>query len=129
MLYSQIMMLTSGVSSSMDFTIPMSERLVIGIQTLGLGMGIVMFVLALLWGVLELFKFVFYNDNRHKESVPVQPENHETAANDDEIITAITAAITAYRAASSAGEYTGGFRVVSFKKTNAAKTTPAVRKN
>lgn len=103
----------------------MSEKLSIGFQTLLLGMGMVMLVLVFLWGILELFKKVFYKEGNNKTehvTTPDEPADfanaNETDKTDDkEIIAAITAAITAYRASEMAAEQiTGGFRVISFKK-------------
>ena len=100
------------------------------------GIAIVFGVLALLWGVLELFRIVFYKDPAQdknnekarkaaqkvaekaapvKEAAPVATPVAATpaATSDDELVAAITAAIEAYR---SANGVTGGFRVVSFKR-------------
>ncbi|MHB1151441.1 MAG: OadG family protein [Eubacteriales bacterium] len=138
-MYSHIMMLAANAVTSIDRSVPMSERLLMGTKTLLLGMGIVMFILALLWGILELFKVFFYDiPNKRDKKTQDEPEIEDMPApaepvpdytddtSDDEIIAAITAAITAYRDIESDSEYTGGFRVVSFKKQ---KNAPAVRKN
>lgn len=138
-MYSHIIMLAANAVTSIDRSVPMNERLLMGTKTLFLGMGIVLFILALLWGILELFKVFFYDipNKRDKKTQAVpeidnieaisEPAPDDTAdTSDDEIIAAITAAITVYRDIESDSKYTGGFRVVSFKKQNNA---PAVRKN
>lgn len=89
------------------------------------------FVLALLWGILTLFKLFFYTiPNNKKKSGSSAPVNNssvqkiemnggaaaavlEPSLADNEIIAAITAAIEAFRSQSGS---VGGFRVVSFKK-------------
>lgn len=137
-MYSNIMMIASGVTTSIDRSVPLSERLVLGLKTLVLGMGIVLVILALLWGILELFKIFFYDlaKKRDKETAvrsepsvvheaekPLQTTTEVESA--DQIIAAITAAVSFYRK-SETDVYTGGFRVVSFRKI---KTVPSVRKN
>lgn len=137
-MYSHIIMLAANAVTSIDRSVPMSERLFMGIKTLILGMGIVMLVLAFLWGILELFKVLFYDiPNKRGTQTPVVPEiedipvsepveDYAADSSDDEIIAVISAAITACREAEPDNKYTGGFRVVSFRKQNNA---PAVRKN
>ncbi len=105
-----------------------------------LGMLMVFAVLAILWGVLAIFKLIFVGKTpaAKKQPNPVKtaapkkqessaeaeaPDNGElmailTAAvaahqNNDEIIAVLTAAVSAYRA--QEGE-TSGFRVVAFKR-------------
>lgn len=99
------------------------------------GIAIVFGVLALLWGILEVFRMVFYKDPAKDkkdekarkaaqkaveattvaEPAPVvaAPVAATQATSDDELVAVITAAIEAYRSAN--GER-GGFRVVSFKR-------------
>ena len=94
------------------------------------GFATVFAVLALIWGILSLFKVVFYtipNARKNpKKAVEVkkaepkvaQPIVTETvsvqSAQDDSDVEAIIAAIEAYRSETTGK--TGGFRVVSFKK-------------
>ena len=108
-----------------DFTKPFEsagDAFVYGLQFSVFGLVVVFGVLALLWGILEVFRLVFSGTNKEKKSAAkAAPANVEeetaaaiAAANDDsELVAAITAAIHAYRKAS--GEV-GGFRVVSFKR-------------
>ena len=98
-----------------------------GIPTAVLGILTVFTVLALIWGCLEIFKYVFYTmPERNKkasasdaaeESVKETVVYEEAAQDDGEIVAAIVAAITAYRAEETgeSGKSTG-FRVVSFRK-------------
>lgn len=119
---------SAGMNESIDRSQPLSERLALGGETLLLGLGTVMLVLALLWGVLELFRVVFYHPEKTKPAEPepeieLPPEAVEQ--NDDsELVAVITAAAAAYidaeneakRAAGENAPHAEGFRVVSFKK-------------
>ena len=100
-----------------------------GIPTAILGMLTVFVVLSLIWGCLEIFRYVFYtlperNKNNEKKESTVKesvtaPEVYEEISDDDgEVVAAIIAAITAARSEESSvsGLKPGGFRVVSFRK-------------
>ena len=102
-----------------------------------LGMLMVFAVLAILWLVLVIFKMIFAGGEtkRKNEKAPeavvnavekaaTVEENIISVADDDdisgELLAVITAAVAAYMAAENGGEVpTGGFRVVSFKRTGA----------
>ena len=96
-----------------------------GVPTAILGMLTVFAVLAILWGCLEVFKYVFYTLPERKkkanaENAVAEPEaapeqEEQTYADDGEIVAAIIAAITAARAEESDGA-PAAFRVVSFRK-------------
>ena len=110
-------------------TLPFGERLAEGFEVFILGILMVFAVLALLWGVLVIFKVVFYDIPEKRKKAKANETKTEVApapaavsapapvpAQDDgAIVAAITAALSEYFAQS--GEYTGGFRVVSFKKS------------
>ena len=97
-----------------------------GIPTAILGILTVFAVLTILWGCLELFKYVFYtlpeqrkksesgeeNTNPAPSTAPVEEQVY---ADDGEIVAAIIAAITAARAEEGDVAPTA-FRVVSFRK-------------
>lgn len=106
-----------------------SDRASEALQVSLLGMATVFAVLAILWGVLEIFRFFFYDlpnkskKREEKSEAPKAPKAPKTpvapvapvvqaATSDEEIVAAITAAISVVmdRPASS-------FRVVSFRKT------------
>ena len=101
----------------------------LGIQTFLLGICTVFAVLAILWGCLEVFRYVFYTIPEKKKAeaaanaapiapaVEAEPEVVETS-DDGEIVAAIIAAITAMRSdeAAESGVAPGAFRVVSFRK-------------
>ena len=101
----------------------------LGIQTFLLGICTVFAVLAILWGCLEVFRYVFYTIPEKKKAeaaanvapvapaVEAEPEVVETS-DDGEIVAAIIAAITAMRSDEAAenGVAPGAFRVVSFRK-------------
>lgn len=96
-----------------------------GLDTAVLGMVTVFAVLAILWGCLEVFKYVFYTlpEQRKKSEsgeieiapAPAPVEEQEAYADDGEIVAAIIAAITAARAEEGATA-PASFRVVSFRK-------------
>ena len=103
----------------------------LGIQTFILGMLTVFAVLAILWGCLEVFKYVFYTIPERRKNggakvnkaekpapAPVSapaPAAAPAANTEEEIVAAIIAAITAARAEEGIPASTA-FRVVSFRK-------------
>lgn len=99
-----------------------------GVQTALLGMLTVFAVLSLLWGCLEIFKYVFYtiperkkNSAKTEEVKSVQPSTVAEApstsvyGDDKAVVAAIIAAITAAREEEGIPS-TVPFRVVSFRK-------------
>lgn len=110
---------------------PMDERLGYALRMLIVGLGMVFVVLALLWGVLELSRVVFYDMPRrrreeeieaaHSKAAPAPvaptpaPVPAAPAQNDDVLIAVITAAISAAMAEEGTVP-AGGFRVVSFRR-------------
>ena len=119
------------------------ERLALAGQVTLVGLLIVFFVLAILWGVISISKIFLYDiplKKKQKEelaakvsatvqssetlqsaktSAPVISEA-DTAENDEETVAAITAAVQAYLLAEQGNAYRGGFVVVSFKKRSEA---------
>lgn len=100
---------------------PLSERVMLGLQTALIGMGVIFLALIILWAVLSVFKLVFYKpaSSTEKEEapapevVPVSEPTQTVAVTDDtELVAVITAAI-----ASMTGKPTTSFRVVSFRHT------------
>ena len=105
-------------------------------QTPLLGLMMIFAVLSILWGILALMKFIMVGKSPKpkKEPKPSEVEvvvaESETAieeepmpmaaeSDDGELIAVIAAAVAAYRASEGLGEeYTGGFRVVSFRRAN-----------
>lgn len=124
------MIQTLAVNVKMPFN-SIGEALGYGLPLSLFGFCVVFFVLALLWGILSLFKLFFYTIPQDKKnsggaSGSVNSANIQKMTPSDggeavldasfadgEIIAAITAAIDAFRSQSGA---VGGFRVVSFKK-------------
>ena len=109
-----------------------SESLVKAVEVAVLGMSMVFLVLAILWGVLAIFKVLFSEKKKDEktekvESTPApvaEPEPVAVETQDDgELIAVITAAIEAYRSAEANGDenYVKGFRVVSFKRVGAGR--------
>ena len=108
------------------------EALSYGLPLALFGFAVVFAILAILWGILSLFKVFFYVIPEKKKhaakqtevpsAAPAAPETvaapaapaASAAADDSELVAVISAAIAAYR--SLAGESVGGFRVVSLKK-------------
>jgi sodium pump decarboxylase gamma subunit len=102
------------------------------------GMIMVFAVLAILWGILALMKLIMVGKTPKakktekssavaeviEESAKASKEDPVIAdvADDGELVAVITAAIAAYRASEGVcEEYTVGFRVVSFKRTNGGR--------
>ena len=121
-----VMMATDGVK-------PLGERLADGLQVFVIGIVAVFAVLAVLWGVLALFKIFFYDIPEKKkaeaakkalENTPapaypeVEPEVAAPEEDDTQLIAVITAAIAAYTAQS--GKSALPFRVVSYKRLKGA---------
>lgn len=123
----QLLEVTAGSKN-----LPIDEALGYGLPLSAFSLVVVFAVLALLWGILTLFKLFFYTiPNNKKKSGSCAPVNNnstvqkfemnggaaaavlEPSLADNEIIAAITAAIEAFRSQSGS---VGGFRVVSFKK-------------
>lgn len=100
------------------------------------GMIMVFAVLAILWGILALMKFIMVGKTpkpkkaEKKSSVAEviaesvsaaeeEPDPVVAETDDGELVAVIAAAIAAYRESEGLGEeYTGGFRVVSFRRAN-----------
>ena len=98
-----------------------------------LGMLMVFSVLAILWGVLAVFKVIF--SPRKKKTKQIEdkkeelvqgvalPEEKASEPDDSELVAVITAAIAAYMSEESGREITAdGFRVVSFHKTSGRRS-------
>ena len=91
-----------------------------------MGMLMVFSVLAILWGVLAIFKLIFAEKPSKAKAekpapAPVKVEEKadvvEANAGNDELIAVITAAVAAYMAEENGGEApANGFRVVSFRR-------------
>ena len=114
------------------------DRLALAGRMLLRGMGLVFLSLAILWGVLVIFKKIMYDAPQKKAAVIKAQKPAEIIPDDDEIpalvpvpedetaddgavVAAITAAIAAAIASDEAlsRQFADGFRVVSFRKNNA----------
>ena len=110
----------------------MDERLGYALRMLIVGLGMVFVVLALLWGVLELSRVVFYDMPRRRREEEIEAAHSKAAPapvaptpapvpaapaqnNNDVLIAVITAAISAAMAEEGSAP-AGGFRVVSFRR-------------
>ena len=104
------------------------ERIMYSLEMTLMGLGAVFAVLAIIWAVLALFK-VFATASAKKEAAKEKvsapaPEAvpsvvaESEQSDDDATVAAIMAAISAYISSDEklSEEYSGGFRVVSFKK-------------
>ena len=108
------------------------ERLALAGQVTLIGMGMIFSVLALLWGVLAIFKLIFARPAKPEpkkatEQKTAEPEAVEAAPvaveeNDDQLIAVITAAVAAYIADEEPEMAQNGFRVVSFRRTNGGRS-------
>ena len=94
-----------------------------------LGMLMVFSVLAILWGILAIFKLVFAGKTpKEKKPEPVKATPKAEAnpaavvtssqSNDAELVAIITAAVAAYRHGEGEPVQDGSFRVVSFKRVS-----------
>lgn len=127
---------TAIINNVLLATKPLGERLGDGLQVFVIGIVAVFAVLAVLWGVLALFKIFFYDipekkkaeqrlarekaKNESGEIAPVIVGAEDAVENDnnEELIAVITAAIAAYNAEKGAGALP--FRVVSYKRVKGA---------
>ena len=94
-----------------------SERAGEALEVSFLGMATIFAVLAIIWGVLELFRLVFAPSPKKEKEVkkidaPVQSAPALVKSNDEEIVAAIMAAISVVT-----DKPVSSFRVVSFRKT------------
>ena len=106
----------------------LGERTTYALSHTAVGMLIVFGVLGVIWAILAVFKIVFGGKKEKKESAPAPAKKAApaaapapvaaTASSDEEIVAAITAAITLMREAEGS---TGAFRVVSFRRTGGAR--------
>ncbi len=115
------------VSEQLTTTMNTADRIGYALQKSLIGIIIVFGVLAIIWLVLSLFKFIFYKDpNKKSEKKEAQPAPAAPAPvaasvpvssnNDAEVVAAIIAAISAMRNEEGIND---GFRVVSFKRSSA----------
>ena len=112
----------------------LGERLSGGLSVLVIGVAAVFGVLASLWGVLALFKILFYDipeKKKAKKAVPPAPAPAEEpaapapevkASDDTQLIAVITAAIAAYEAEQGRCVSVGDFRVVSYRRANGGRS-------
>ncbi len=113
-------------SEKLTTSMELSDRISYALQKTLIGVIIVFGVLAIIWLVLSLFKFIFYKDPNKKTEVrkaapapaPVPaptptPAPVAKTQDDGAIIAAIVAAISAMRQEQGIAD---GFRVVSFKR-------------
>ena len=99
-----------------------------------LGMGMIFAVLAILWGVLAIFKLVFARPKKEKKNseapksepavnLTAEPVAAPVAATDDsELIAVLTAAIYAYESEKNPDAPIGNFRVVSYRRANGGRS-------
>ena len=110
------------INQVMDHSRPIGERLTQGLQTLGLGLGIVFAVLIIIWGACELLHYAVHGA-AHKDAEPSEtPAPAPVAApaivpvpvqtDNSELIAVLTAAVAAML-----DQPTTSFRVVSFRRT------------
>ena len=115
----------SNATDLMNNPMGFGERVLMGLQVTLFGMAVVFAVLILLWGILEIFRVLFYELPKKKaeSAKPAEPETPapapveepvETAeeTDDAEIVAAIMAAISVVM-----DKPQTSFRVVSFRRT------------
>ncbi|MBQ7719305.1 MAG: OadG family protein [Clostridia bacterium] len=121
--------LQNAIADSMT-DMPIGERMALGLRVTVLGMGTCFAVLAILWGILSLFKLIFAREKKPSgDALPAadtkalpaaEPEPEPEAQDDGELIAVITAAAYAYLSQEEQEPQTR-FRVVSFSKTGKEK--------
>lgn len=105
------------------------ESFMVGVPVLVVGLAIVFAVLIILWGVLELFRIIFYEAPKKKaeaakqakkvEVVKAEPKIEAPAApaapaeDEEELVAVLMAAIAA-----SMGTSAGGLRIKSFRRVD-----------
>ncbi len=118
-----------------DWTSPAfsSDRLELAGQVTIIGMLMVFAVLAILWGVLAIFKLIFAKAPKTEKAKPAPAPKVDkevgkpatpapVAVTDDaQLVAVITAAVAAYRAAENPDGAPTGFRVVSYRRTNGGR--------
>ena len=109
------------------------ETLTMMWQTVLLGMGMVFSVLAILWGILSIFKLVFVGKSPKAENPAAKkevkaepaaapaPVSVPEAQSNDELIAVLTAAVAAYMAEEGTPVADGSFRVVSFRRVGGSR--------
>ena len=115
----------SNATDLMNNPMGFGERVLMGLQVTLFGMAVVFAVLILLWGILEIFRVLFYELPKKKaeSAKPAEPETPAPApaeepvetveeTDDAEIVAAITAAISVVM-----DKPQTSFRVVSFRRT------------
>ena len=120
MYYNLLTAETQGLGSAFS-----PERLALAGQMTLIGMGMIFAVLAILWGILAIFKLVFSRPKKEEKisvSAPVVEEQPMEQTDEQELIAVITAAITAYRENQEPDLAPNGFRVVSFRRANGGKS-------
>ena len=117
----------SADSAELTFADRATTALIVSLQ----GMLTIFLVLSILWGAIELLHLALGREKKAKpvktapaapvaEAAPApvaEPAPAASVADDGAIVAAITAAISAQLASEG---YTGGFRVVSFKRATAS---------
>lgn len=124
----------NSVTGSMDTSVPLSERLKSGGETLFLGMVTVFAVLVIIWLILELSSWIFSHDFKKTVSTESVDSERPTPVSidvdgnvddndkvdDTRLAAAISAAVAAYMDAElqdkSVDESKAAFKVVSFKR-------------
>ena len=120
-----LLLAESAIAESMT-DMPLGERMIIGLRVTVLGMGTCFAVLAILWGILSLFKVIFAREKKPKaEALPpaeteALPAAQEPEQDYGELVAVLTAAAYAYLAGETEEPQTK-FRVVSFSKTGSIK--------
>lgn len=129
--HSVLSLAANNVTSSMDTSIPIGERLKSGGETLVLGVATVFLVLAVIWLILEFSSWIFSHDfKKKKESSDLEsdmPKESELSDGnamadvdgDDRLVAVITAAVASYIDAEESvdnQESKQAFKVVSFKR-------------
>ena len=108
-----------------------AERFALAGQMTLIGMLMIFSVLAILWGVLTIFKFIFAKPAKPVKKVEEESKEQDIVEdlpdvveenNDEQLVAVITAAVAAYIESEEPSAFENGFRVVSFRRANGGKS-------
>ncbi len=105
-----IILLTLVESAPVQSTLPIGERMLIGLEVTGIGFLTVFSVLALIWGILMLFRRVFTMRTGKLKSAP-QESDVAASQPDAALVAAVIASIAEHE-----GKSPSQLRVVKFNR-------------
>ena len=135
------MIVNNALTVAEEYTL--SERFSYAGEMTLLGMLMIFAVLGALWGILAIFKIVFSGKDKKDKKVKTKAPDAVASAvaeaaaasaevevapvavaesSDEELVAILTAAVAAYMSSEEAPAFTGGFRVVSFRRVGTGRS-------